>query len=71
MDVQANVSGRDLGSVVTDVRNRLESVQFPVGYYADLLGEAAERAGAQRRMLLMSLVVAVGIFILLQASFGS
>jgi CzcA family heavy metal efflux pump len=71
MDVQANVRGRDLGSVVEDVRNRLGSVQFPTGYYADLLGEAAERSAAQQRMLLTTLIVAIGIFVLLQASFGS
>jgi Cu/Ag efflux pump CusA len=71
MDVSANVRGRDLGSVAQDVRDRLESVQFPVGYHAELIGEAAERAAAQQRMLLTTLIAAVGIFVLLQASFGS
>jgi Cu/Ag efflux pump CusA len=70
-DVQANVRGRDLGSVVQDVRNRLENVQFPVGYYAELLGEAAEREAAQQRMLLIASIVVVGIVVLLQVSFGN
>jgi CzcA family heavy metal efflux pump len=71
MDVQANVRGRDLGSVVDDVRERLEGVPFPVGYHAKLLGEAAERETAQRRMLLTAGIAVVGIFFLLQASFRS
>ena len=71
MDVQANVRGRDLGSVVADVRERLEGVTFPVGYHAKLLGEFAERETAQRRMLLTAGIAVVGIFFLLQASFGS
>ena len=37
IDVLANVSGRDLGSVVGDVEDRIEEVDFPLGYRADLL----------------------------------
>src|SRR5688500_17038270 len=43
IDVQASVRGRDLGSVVQDVQDRLQNIQFPLGYHAQLLGEAAER----------------------------
>ena len=69
MDVLANVgSGRDLGAVLEDVEDRLEEVQFPLGYHAQLLGEGAERAAAQRRLLLAGLAAVVGIFLLLQAA---
>jgi CzcA family heavy metal efflux pump len=71
IDVHANVRGRDLGSVVHDVQQRLQSVQFPLGYHAELLGEAAERHAAQRRLLIASLAAAVGIALLLQAAFRS
>jgi Cu/Ag efflux pump CusA len=69
IDVGANVSGRDLGSVVDDVEDRLEEVKFPLGYYPELLGEYAERQAAQKRLLGFSGVAAIGIFLLLQASF--
>ena len=72
MDVLANVgSGRDLGAILEDVEDRLEEVQFPLGYHAELLGEGAERAAAQRRLLLAGLGAVVGIFLLLQAAFRS
>ena len=46
IDVQANVRGRDLGSVVRDVEDRLQTIHFQLGYHAHLLGEAAERKAA-------------------------
>jgi Cu/Ag efflux pump CusA len=71
IDVGANVRGRDLGSVYADVKTALSGVEFPHGYYPELLGEYTERQAAQRRMLLAALIAAIGIFLLLQASFGS
>ncbi len=71
IDVQANVRGRDLGSVVADVRNAMDSVQFPLGYRAELMGEWAERQSAQKRLLLLGIVAAIGILFLLETSFNS
>src|SRR3989454_6330510 len=70
-DVGANVRGRDLGSVVTDVQRRLKDVKFPLGYRAEVLGEYAERQAAQKRLLTFSVAAAVGVFFLLLTSFGS
>jgi CzcA family heavy metal efflux pump len=71
LDVQANVRGRPLGSVVADVQARLAGVQFPVGYHARLLGEWAERQAAQKRLMLLAIVAGVGILFLLETSFKS
>jgi len=71
IDVHANVRGRDLGSVVQDVQGGLKTVHFPLGYHAQVLGEAAERQAAQRGLLVAALVTAIGIFLLLQAAFQS
>jgi Cu/Ag efflux pump CusA len=71
IDVGLNVRGRDLGSVARDVEAVLQQVAFPVEYRAELLGEYAEREAAQQRLLLFGLAAAIGIFILLQVSFGS
>jgi CzcA family heavy metal efflux pump len=70
-DVHANVRGRDLGSVVDDVEERLKAVRFPLGYHAQLLGEATERSAAQSRLLYASVAAAIVILLLLQASLGS
>lgn len=71
IDVKANVKGRDLGSMVTDVKARLAKVEFPRGYFPELVGEYQERQAAQRNLLYVSIVAAIGIFFLLQTSFGS
>jgi len=71
IDVDANVEGRDLGSVVRDVEAALSTIDFPQGFHPELLGEYAERQAAQDRLLLFALVAVIGIFLLLQASFGS
>ncbi|OLC00184.1 MAG: acriflavin resistance protein [Candidatus Rokubacteria bacterium 13_1_40CM_68_15] len=71
IDVVANVRGRDLGSVTREVQRRLKDVKFPLEYRAELLGEYAERQNAQKRMLSFAIAAAIGIFLLLQASFGS
>ena len=71
IDVEANVRGRDLGSVVRDVESTLDAVEFPHEYHAELLGEFAERQAAQRRLLSLTIVAAIVIFLLLHAAFGS
>ena len=71
IDIGANVSGRDLGSVISDVKQRLGTVRFPLGYHAELLGEAHERQKAQTRLLLLAIGAIVITFLLLQASFRS
>jgi CzcA family heavy metal efflux pump len=71
LEVSANVSGRDLGSVASELDDGLEEISFPLGYRAELLGEFAERQGAQRRLFTYGIAAAVIIFLLLQASFGS
>jgi CzcA family heavy metal efflux pump len=71
IDVDANVSGRDLGAVIRDVEAALASVEFDPGYHPEMLGEYAERQSAQGRLLLFAFAAFIGVFLLLQASFGS
>jgi CzcA family heavy metal efflux pump len=71
INVDANVSGRDLGAVIRDVEAAVASIQFAEGYHPEFLGEFAERQAAQGRLLLFALAAVIGIFLLLQASFGS
>src|SRR6185369_13836140 len=58
--LEANISGRDLGSVAQEVRRRLEQgLQLPNGYFFDVGGRVESQARATR-----SLVLAVSIAIL-------
>src|SRR5499427_2700314 len=51
LDVGANVAGRDLGSVVNDIKDKLAAVRLDRGYHVELLGEYKERQSAQSRLL--------------------
>jgi Cu/Ag efflux pump CusA len=70
IDVRANVRGRDLGSVVADVKKQLATVTFAAGYHPELLGEYAEREAAGKRMRWLIVLSMVGIFFILQAAFN-
>jgi Cu/Ag efflux pump CusA len=71
IDVQANVRGRPLGDVVADVETRLATVELPLGYSVQLLGEWAERQAAQKRLRWLAIVAAIGILFLLETSFNN
>jgi Cu/Ag efflux pump CusA len=71
VDVLANVAGRNPGSVVDEVEDKLEKIQFPLEHHPELLGEFAERESAQRHMLGVAAAALIGIFLLLQACFRS
>jgi CzcA family heavy metal efflux pump len=71
IDVVANVSGRDSGSVADDVEDRLDKIKFQLEYHPELLGESTERQNAQKHMLGVAVASLIGIFLLLQACFGS
>ncbi len=72
IDLGASLDGsRDLGSVVRDIESRLEDVQWPLEFRAEMLGEYTERQAAQQRLLLFAVLAAGVIFLLLQAAFRS
>jgi Cu/Ag efflux pump CusA len=71
IDVGGNLSGRDLESVVGDVKERLASVTFPTGYYAEVLGESTELNAARHKLLIFGGAAVATILLLLLAAFGS
>jgi CzcA family heavy metal efflux pump len=71
IDVSANVEGGDLAAAVDAVEDRLDGVTFPLGYHAEVLGEATELKAARGKLLLFGLGAGLAIFLLLQAAFGS
>jgi CzcA family heavy metal efflux pump len=71
LDVGANVDGRDLGSVVNELQDKIKQVGFDRGYHVEVLGEYAERQAAQSRLLQSGIIGGIVILLLLQASFHS
>jgi CzcA family heavy metal efflux pump len=70
IDVTAKVAGRDQGAVLADVKRRLEAIDFPLEYRAELIGEYQEKRAAEQRLLWLGALAAVGMLLLLQACFG-
>jgi CzcA family heavy metal efflux pump len=72
LDVGGNIDGtRDLGSIVAELEDRLEDYDWPKEYHAEFLGEYTERQAASGRLNTGAIAAGIGIFLLLQASFGS
>jgi Cu/Ag efflux pump CusA len=71
VDVTAGVKGRSQNAVLADVRQRLEKVQFPLEYHYELVGNYSQRQAVTHRVTLVAIAAALGIFLLLQALFGS
>lgn len=70
-EVTCNVRGRDLGRVARDIESRVKRVAFDRGYHPEFLGEYAAQKASKNRILMLSLVSFLGIFLILQADFGS
>ena len=70
--VQSNVAGRDVGSVVEDIRERVQAeVDLPSGYYIEYGGQFEAAGDATQTIGLMSLLSLAAIFLLLFVEFGS
>ena len=70
-EVDADISGTDLGSAAGEVQSLLRSLKLPAGYTASLQGESVERASAQQRLEWLGLAALIAILLLLQAAFRS
>jgi CzcA family heavy metal efflux pump len=71
VDVAADVSGRDFGAVAADVERRLQGIDFPLEYHAEVLGDYSQQQAVRTRVLSFAVAAAIGILLLLQAAFGS
>lgn len=68
--ISANTSGRDLRSVVNDIRERVErDIVLPEGYHIEYGGQFESEQAASRTLLLTSLMSIVVIFLLLYMEF--
>jgi Cu/Ag efflux pump CusA len=71
IDVGADIRGRSLGAVSADIESALQNVSFPLEYHAELVGVSMAQQVDRQRMFGIVAAVMIGIFLLLQAAFGS
>ena len=69
--ISANVAGRDLGSVVQDMRSAVSrAVAMPPGYRVEFGGQFESERSATQRLLVLGAAVMLGLFMLLVLAFG-
>lgn len=71
VDVTANVSGRDTGAVVGDLKDRIEGIAFPYETHAEILSTYTEKSDARMSLLYAFLAVVIGFFLVMQAVISS
>lgn len=73
--VRCNALGRDLGSVVGDIRSRLDTLQrsseWPKGYYIELGGQFESQRRATMMIGVLAAVAFVGMFVVLYTLYPS
>ena len=69
--ISANVAGRDLGSVVDDIRSGIaHAVSMPLGYRVEYGGQFESEQRATQRLAVLGVGVVAGLFMLLVLAFG-
>ncbi|MFH1727854.1 MAG: CusA/CzcA family heavy metal efflux RND transporter [Pseudomonadota bacterium] len=70
--VQANIRGRDLGSVISDIKHRInEKLSMPPGYTIEFGGQFENQQRAMRRLAIIIPIILTLIFIMLYLNFAS
>ncbi len=70
--IQGNIRHRDLGSVVNDIKKRIdEKIDLPSGYYIEFGGQFENQERAMTRLSIIVPVVIVLVFFMLGLTFGS
>jgi Cu/Ag efflux pump CusA len=69
--ISCNVAGRDLGSVVDDIRREVaRAVPLPAGYRVEYGGQFESEQSAAQRLVGLGVLAIAGVFMLLVLAFG-
>jgi HME family heavy-metal exporter len=69
--VRVNTLDRDLTSAVAEIKQQLEKVEMPDGYYYEIGGQFKAQQSASRTILILGSVSLVAIFLVLYITFRS
>ncbi|TWU41711.1 efflux RND transporter permease subunit [Novipirellula artificiosorum] len=69
--LQANVAGRGVVDVVSDIKAELADLTLQPGYFLEYGGQFESQQSASRRLALLSVVALLGMFLVLYTLFGS
>ena len=69
--VMANVSGRDLNSVVADIQNNIKKLSLPTGYHIALEGQFKSQQEANQLIMILGIFSLILIYLVLYSHFRS
>lgn len=69
--LQANVSERGVVDVVGDIKVKLAEMELPPGYFIEYGGQFESQQSASRRLLVLSGIALLGMFLVLFTLFGN
>ncbi|MHC4755373.1 MAG: efflux RND transporter permease subunit [Planctomycetota bacterium] len=70
--IQGNVRGRDLGSVIADIKKSItDNIELPPGYYIEYGGQFENQQRAMTRLKIIVPIVIILVFLILCLTFGS
>lgn len=70
--ISANAQGRDLDSLVKEIKSKVESkVKFPDGYFIQYGGQFESQQSASRLILMLGILSLLGIFLVLYGHFST
>lgn len=70
MDIAVTLAGRNAEAVTADIKQSLQTVEFPLEYRAEILGESVAQQQSRQRTLVLLVAALIGIYLLIQAAFG-
>lgn len=71
MVISANVQGRDLGSTVTEIKEKIGKMQLPTGFFVVYSGLIESQESATSLIVFLAIFSLVGIFLVLYSHFKS
>ncbi len=71
IDIFVTLNGRSGGTAVQDIESALDEIDFPFEYHAEILGDYSIRQVNAQRLIIVSIISAIGVYLILQAAFNS
>jgi hydrophobic/amphiphilic exporter-1 (mainly G- bacteria), HAE1 family len=69
--IQANIAGRDLGSVAADIEDRLDRIPRPAGYTLEVAGSFEEQQRAFAELMLSLILALILVYMVLACQYES
>jgi len=69
--VQCNVAGKDMGSVVNEMKSKISTLELPEGYFINFGGTYENQIRAMRQLTIVVVLTIIIVFCLLVVSFRS